>query len=371
MVIGIWRVEDPDTSILRKRIYRVYSVCFQSLCYSVIFSLLAEIPSLLKSDRTAAVDNGNRFIMYTSHIVFKMIAWQSKRMVALLGVLFRQNREMQAASLIDPQIRRLYQRHARFNYKIMFVLFGAGTVLTVSLPAVELMEIYEFLVSSEKANVTEKPLPLRFWYPFDRNKHYVVALVDQGIRPTLSCFCASVTSACLNSLAIFVRAQLKMLQYYFQYFHQRDEEAFVTLKKLCVRHQRLIKCTIEFSESLKYIALMDYTVCSATFALLVVQITIGKDVITSLAVLSFITLQLITFSWNCNEIILQSTELTNALYESDWYDQNQNAKVLIHIMMMRCQRPLSVHMGWLGVMDLEAGISRLKLGYSYTSMAKN
>ncbi|XP_060530510.1 odorant receptor 30a-like [Cylas formicarius] len=371
MVIGIWKVDSPDISIFRKRIYQAYSVCFQLFCYSAAFSLLAEIPSLVNSDLASAVDNANRFIMYASHIIIKMIAWQSKRMVDLLGILLQQNQYMQEASRKDLHIRRLYLRHARFNYKIMFILFGSGTVITVSLPIAGLMEIYKFMQSPESVNATEKPLPNRYWYPFDRNKHYVVALVDQSIRPTLSCLCASVTSASLNSLAIFVRAQLKLLQYRFQHFHQREEEAFAALKRLCVRHQRLIECTVEFSESLKYIVMIDYTVCSATFALVILQITAGEDVITSLAVLSFITLQLIAFSWNCNEIILQSKEMTNALFESHWYDQDQATKVLVHIMMMRCQRPLSVHIGWMGVMDLEAGMSRLKLGYSYTSIMKN
>ncbi|XP_060525188.1 odorant receptor 43a-like [Cylas formicarius] len=117
--------------------------------------------------------------------------------------------------------------------------------------------------------------------------------------------------------------------------------------------------------------MLDYTVCSLTFALLILQIIAGEELLIKFTILTFTTLQLMTFSWNCNEIILQSMELAKALFNRDWYNQNRHAKILIHVMMMRCQKPLSLRIGWLGVMDLDAGISRLKLGYSYTSIMKN
>ncbi|XP_060530758.1 uncharacterized protein LOC132704641 [Cylas formicarius] len=239
MVVGIWKVESSDILFFGKRIYQVYSLFFQLFCYSAALSLLIEIPSLVKTDvaAVAAMDNANRFTVYIV-IIIKMIAWQTRRMVDLLRVLLDQNQEMQEASRVDLHIRRLYRKHARYNHKLMFVLVSSGTAIAISIAAVGFMEIYKFMQSPESVNATEKPLPNRYWYPFDRNKNYVVALVDQSIRPTLSCLCAGVTSASLNSLAIFVRAQLKLLQYRFHHFHQREEEAFAALKRLCVKHQR-------------------------------------------------------------------------------------------------------------------------------------
>ncbi|XP_060524005.1 uncharacterized protein LOC132700598 [Cylas formicarius] len=367
MVIGIWKVENPRHSVFWKRVYQVYSVSFQMLCYSVGFSLLAEIPALAKSDAMAAMDNANRLTVYIV-IIIKMIAWQSKRMVDLLAVMLEQNSQIRAASLVDLAIRRLYRQHVRYNHKFVFVLVSSAVVISVNISAAGFIGVYRFIHSPENQNHTEKPLPLRFWYPFDIHKHYVLALVDQNLRPTLGCFCLGVTSASLNSLAIFVRVQLKMLQHHFQHFNRQRKEAVDSLKLLCVKHQRLIKYTIEFSESLKYIVLLDYSVSSVTFAVLILQIIGGKELVISGTILTFTTLQLMTFSWNCNEIIVQSTELTTALFKSNWYYQDRSAKVLIQIMMMRCQTPLCLRIGWLGVMDLDAGLSRLKLGYSYTSI---
>ncbi|XP_060525201.1 odorant receptor 49b-like [Cylas formicarius] len=82
-------------------------------------------------------------------------------------------------------------------------------------------------------------------------------------------------------------------------------------------------------------------------------------------------IQLLTFAWSCNEIIIQSAELAAALFESDWYNCDSKTKVIVHIMMMRCQKPLCLRNGSFGVMDLEVGVSRLKLAYSYTSLMKN
>ncbi|XP_060524832.1 odorant receptor 49b-like isoform X2 [Cylas formicarius] len=370
MVIGIWKVESPDASVFGKRIYQVYSLSFQLFCYSAALSLLVEIPSLVKTDVAIAMDNANKFLVYIV-IIIKMIAWQSRRMVNLLRVLLEQNRQLQKASRTELHIRRLYRKHARYNHNLMLVLVTSGTVIAISIATVGGVNLYHFVNSPDNINATEKPLPYRYWYPFDPSKYYLVALVDQNIRPTFSCFCIGVTSASLNSLAIFVSVQLKVLQHQFEHFNRQEQEALDCLKLLCEKHQRLIVYTTEFSESFKYIVMLDYTVCSLTFALLILQIIAGEELVITFTVLTFTTLQLMTFSWNCNEIILQSMELAKALFNSDWYNQNRHAKILIHVMMMRCQKPLSLRIGWLGVMDLDAGISRLKLGYSYTSIMKN
>ncbi|XP_060535650.1 odorant receptor 30a-like isoform X2 [Cylas formicarius] len=387
MLIGIWKIVSPETSSFRKRIYQVYSVSFHVFCYSAAISLLAEIPTLAKSNMVIAMDNANRFTVYV-FIIIKMIAWQSKRMVDLRAVVLRQDSEMLATSQIDPVVGRLYRRHVKYNHKFIFVLVASGTVIPITILAVGWVNIYQFMQSPGHFNATEKPLPQPYWYPFDRNEHYLVALVDQNVRPTLSCFCLGVTSASLNSLAIFVRVQLKVLQHYFQHFHRSQEKVIHRLKLLCVKHQRLITYTKELSESLQYIVLLDYTVSSVTFALMIVQITTvsdleqtettlkrfltqGEQFLINFVILIFTTLQLLTFSWNCNEIIVQSMELAKALFESDWYDQGRSVQKLIYVMMMRCQKPLYLRIGWLGVMDLNAGISRLKLGYSYTSIMNN
>ncbi|XP_060524218.1 odorant receptor 30a-like isoform X1 [Cylas formicarius] len=355
-VIGIWKVENPRHSVFRKRVYQVYSVSFQMFCYSVALSLLAEIPALAKSDVMSAMDNANRFTVYIV-IIIKMIAWQSKRMVDLLGVMLQRNSQIQAASRVDLAIRRLYRNHVRYNLKFVFVLVSSGVVISLSISMAGFVGVYRFIHSPENGNGSEKPLPLKFWYPFDSKQHYLLALADQNIRPTLSCFCLGVTSASLNSLAIFVRVQLKVLQHHFKHFRGGLEAAIDSLRPLCIEHQRLIAYTIEFSESLRYIVMLDYTVCSVTFALLIFQIATGEELLMNFALLTFTIFQLMTFSWNCNEIIVQSTGLADSLFESDWYNQGQHAKVLIRIMMMRCQKPLSLRIGWLGVMDLDAGLS--------------
>ncbi|XP_060531673.1 uncharacterized protein LOC132705219 isoform X2 [Cylas formicarius] len=285
MVVGIWKVESPDISFFGKRIYQVYSFSIQLFCYSAALSLLVEIPSLMKTDVAAAMDNANRFTVYIV-IIIKMIAWQTRRMVDLLKVLLDQNQQMQA-SCADLHIRRLYRKHARYNHKLMFLLVSSGTVIAISIAGVGGVNIYHFIKSPDNINATEKPLPYRYWYPFDRNKYYLVALVDQNIRPTLSCFCVGVTSASLNSLAIFVSIQLKVLQHQFEHFNRQKQEALDSLKLLCEKHQGLIAYTSEFSESLKYIVMLDYMVCSVTFALLILQIIDGQQLLINFTIFTF------------------------------------------------------------------------------------
>ncbi|XP_060524222.1 uncharacterized protein LOC132700730 isoform X4 [Cylas formicarius] len=298
-VIGIWKVENPRHSVFRKRVYQVYSVSFQMFCYSVALSLLAEIPALAKSDVMSAMDNANRFTVYIV-IIIKMIAWQSKRMVDLLGVMLQRNSQIQAASRVDLAIRRLYRNHVRYNLKFVFVLVSSGVVISLSISMAGFVGVYRFIHSPENGNGSEKPLPLKFWYPFDSKQHYLLALADQNIRPTLSCFCLGVTSASLNSLAIFVRVQLKVLQHHFKHFRGGLEAAIDSLRPLCIEHQRLIAYTIEFSESLSNRKCHPIR-CVARQC----SVFQGEELLMNFALLTFTIFQLMTFSWNCNEIIVQ------------------------------------------------------------------
>ncbi|XP_060522083.1 odorant receptor 30a-like [Cylas formicarius] len=112
-------------------------------------------------------------------------------------------------------------------------------------------------------------------------------------------------------------------------------------------------------------------ISSVTIAIITLQIIESSQLALNVAMLAYMAIQLLIFAWNCNEIIVESVDLANSLYESNWYHQSKSTKLILRVMMMRCQKPLRLIIGFFGPMDLEAGVSRLKLGYSYTTIVKN
>ncbi|CAG9772711.1 unnamed protein product [Ceutorhynchus assimilis] len=67
-------------------------------------------------------------------------------------------------------------------------------------------------------------------------------------------------------------------------------------------------------------------------------------------------------------LFLKSTEISMALYESNWYKQDKRTNQLVYILLMRTQKPLYVQIGLFGPMTIDAAISRFKLAYSYVSV---
>ncbi|XP_060532245.1 odorant receptor 49b-like isoform X4 [Cylas formicarius] len=327
-------------------------------------SLSADLPSLLKTNPSIAIEKMGRFI-FCFVMTIKMAMCRSKGVLNLIKDALRQDRELSVQD--DPEIRNIYKWHINFDNKLISLIVMSAILVGLS---VAVIGDADALRRFKKGNVTHLSLPMHYWYPFDTDKHLTLAIIDQNIRPILVLFCLGVVSAFVNCLIIFLRVQLMALQFKFRNFdkyrsHRSPEDV---LKLLCLKHQKLIECIGQFNGSLKNIILLDYTMVSVTFGTVILQMTAKSDIVVNSMTLIFTTIQLLAFSWSANEIIVQSTELADALFESNWYDQSKRTKMLIQIMMMRCHRPLCLRIGQFGFMDLNAGMSRLKLGYSYTSI---
>ncbi|XP_060525853.1 odorant receptor 30a-like [Cylas formicarius] len=365
MMVGIWRLLDYQTSTLKRRIYEVYAVLFQLICLSALVSLIGELPILFRTNNaTAAMDNIGKIIA-TVVVIFKMTMWRSNQMLRLMRLVLHQDSDIRLQP--DSQIKAIYQRHQNYDDKFISLIVSSAVMIAVCAAGFGDVDCYLYTRQFRNLNQTQKPLPMNLWYPFDRNRHYVFVLIDQNIRPSMACLCIGVVSASVNSVIVFLKLQLTLLQRNFRSF---DGCKGNDLKALCVEHQKLIEFVAIFNGAMRNIIFLEYTVSSLTFATVIFQITTGDQLVFSFTMLAYISLQLLTFAWNSNEILIQSIELAKAIYESRWYDQSKSTKLLLYTMMMRCQKPLCLRIGLLGVMDLNAGLSRLKLGYSYTSVMK-
>ncbi|XP_060524236.1 odorant receptor 49b-like [Cylas formicarius] len=374
MMIGIWRIDTQDHPSYKKKFHKVYSLVIQTLASSPTLSFAIAVPGLLKTDMTTAIYNIGIIIM-VGMIVVKMIMCQSKSVTKLLQLALQLDEQIRAQK--EPEMQLIYRQHVKFDDKLVTLIAVSGLIMGMFVVVYGDIECYVFFKENKETNITEVPVVVNYWYPFDKKKYYTFLLIDQNVRPTLCCICIGVVSAFVNCIIIFVRLQLKLLQYSFRNFHRFPshgvslEAAKNTLRLLCVRHQQLIQYVEDLNESFKNILLLEYIVSGVLLAALILQITGGNQRLLVCFVLLVSVVQLLTFAWSANEIIVQSAELARALFESKWYDQNTPAKLMTQIMMMRCQKPLSLSIGPFGVMDLNVGLSRLKLGYSYTSLMTN
>ncbi|XP_060524774.1 odorant receptor 30a-like isoform X2 [Cylas formicarius] len=365
---GIWRMEIKEFSAMKKQLYGAYSVTAQAICNLLIFSIGLDVPALLKTHPAAAFGNMGMVIFLGTNTT-KTIMCQSKAIIKLLEIALKP--EFQMAKRVNTEVEAIYKQHTKLNNYFTTVLLVC--VLLVGICHSVSGDIECYMHFKQHSNATEKPVLAYYWYPFDTNKHYTLVLIDQNIRPLLTGLCTCIVSAFVNCMTVFVRLQLKLLQYSFRNFdklqlHNEPDKDPNTLKLLCAKHQEIIKYVDELNQSIRAIIFMEYLVSSITFATQILQIVGGEKPFLTILILTYTVIQLLIFAWSSNEIIIQSTELAKALFESNWYDQDNKIKTMAHIMIMRCQKPLSLMIGSFGVMDLDVGISRLKLAYSYTSV---
>ncbi|CAG9772682.1 unnamed protein product [Ceutorhynchus assimilis] len=142
-----------------------------------------------------------------------------------------------------------------------------------------------------------------------------------------------------------ITAEIKILQHNIWNF-TRDyttdeklskEDAYLNLKKLIRDHQNIISQTSKLNKALRVNIFIEYAIFSAMLASILLQ-------------------------------VISSTNLGMAVYESNWYEQDKRTNQLLFILLMRTQKPLSVHIGPFGPLTIDAALSRFKLAYSYLSV---
>ncbi|XP_060524443.1 uncharacterized protein LOC132700884 [Cylas formicarius] len=366
IVAGIWRITIEEFSAPKRKLYHCYTILIQMVFSSPLISYILNVPILLKTDMPAAISTLG-FITFFGVILTKMFMCQSKPIIRLLQLALQS--EYQTGGPINTETKAIYEYHIRFDNYVISILFFGAVLMGLCNDVFGDIDCYMYFQQHRGTNITDKLLPLNYWYPFDKNKHYALVLLDQNVRAMLACLVTAIVNAFVNCIFIYVRLQLTLLQYNFRSFRElNSSEGSKMLKKLCVKHQDLIRYVQDLSGSFRTIIFLEYMLSSLSLGSQILQITLGIRPFFMFIMLTYTVIQLLIFSWTSNEIIIQSLELSRALFESDWYQFNSKTKVDVHVIMMRCQKPLGLRIGHFGVMDLNVGLSRLKLAYSYASI---
>ncbi|XP_060528739.1 odorant receptor Or2-like [Cylas formicarius] len=310
--------------------------------------------------------------IFSSIVVIKARMCQTTKIVRLISAVLEE--EQRICSDQNSKGFKTYTRHTNFCNKLaLFIVVSivstGGYVLVLGYVAI--FKYYTSPPSPNSENSTEeKPIILNFWYPFDINRYYLWTVADETVAAVYTMIWSTAVNTFINSIMVFLRAQLITLQYKFSHFHKESPEqaSFKSLKALSVRHQDIIQYVESFNESLKYVLLLEFSIASIMLATSLFQTFAGIDVAFNCAFIIMSSGQIIMLAWNSDEILTQSSNLADALYQSNWYDQSNEAKILIRTMLLRCQRPLTMSIGPLGPLTLDVAASRFKLAYTYTSV---
>ncbi|XP_074037719.1 odorant receptor Or2-like [Leptinotarsa decemlineata] len=366
-VIGLWPVK---LTKFKLSIYNAYFyICF---CYYIAYDLTqASMVFISKGNFLETADNLGVIIVYLVNI-YKVLICRSRRIKSLIERIA--NQEGAILENADGEIRKIYRNHVRsaFISAVYYVSLGsAGISLYFVAPILK-----NWLEEREQS----KYLIFRSWFPFNTDKYYWPAYAIQLVGGFIGYSYIVYPGTFMFCLLKFCVGQLKILQhilrnvtYYSEGFAWgKNREEFV---KSCIReHQKIIKLIEDFDESMRTFILLDFVISSFQLSLVVYGLleSNGLD-IARFAILSyFITLcsQLFIFYWNAHEIFIESTNLAAAIFESQWFDLEIPVQKMLAIMMLRAQKPLSVSIGPLYKIRIDALIGIFKAIYSYVAVIR-
>ncbi|XP_060533942.1 odorant receptor 94a-like isoform X2 [Cylas formicarius] len=368
IVASMWRLDLPPIPKFITFMYQLYSVILHLMVYSMPILMVANFPSLLQTDINSAIEGASK-MLYCGILAVKVYLYESHRCRDLLARALEEESRLYAIN--DGDVTRIYKEHVRYCH-ILSKLFYISTVTSsATLCGTAIINSYSFSKNGDA--VGNMPIPLLFWYPFDRNRHCIWVMAHQLLTVVVGNVYALPVIVYYNSIMIYVRSRLRILQHYFRNYDKYSMlngglTTLETLKSLCVKHQDLINYVEDVNRSLKNTVFLEYLGSSIILATILYHVIEGHDTMYNSIFAFYVSNQLMLLAWTSDEIALQSSNLATALYESKWFEQCPDSKMLIRIMMMGCRKPLSISIGPFGPMTMLSALSRLKLAYSYISV---
>ncbi|XP_060523732.1 uncharacterized protein LOC132700431 [Cylas formicarius] len=360
IICGVWRLEMKSLSRFQKILYSIHSVIIQTINMIIPILLTANLPVLFKEDISGAFQ-ALSMILFCILANLKGIMCQSKCFLKLQKIVLEHETILLEGK--DEDVHKIYTTHVHYSKKLSKFFLLAGALAASVLFEMGCLDSYKVHKMQKHTNVSlEKPLPLKLWYPWDKNKYHIFLMLSQFVEIAVSAFYVAVAQIFTTTLLTFLRAKLKILQHQFRNFglHLNHFDEVETIQKLCFKHQTLIQIIKSVNDVMRNIIFFEFSMSSVMFAAGIFQVIAKQDLLFniefSVSMISFLML----LAWNANEIRTESSQLAMALYESRWYEQTHQTKVIMQFMLMRCQKPLSINIGPLGPITVDAAMSFTK-----------
>ncbi|XP_060533053.1 odorant receptor 30a-like [Cylas formicarius] len=370
VVTGIWRTSSITPHPTMQKVYVAYCI-FIKLYYTLFVALL-----IIEFGRSLASTNSVEFrqlcyIISTVTIFYATLVCDTVNFRRLISYI--EDRVSRVAGCDDEEISILHSRQLKIGKLVSTIL-----VLTVASTgsAVVFENIWRNVVNmkyysgrNETADIVS--IVNLYYFGISRRPKIVFVFVDEFLcvfNTTLTLATKSITLSCM----LFASVALQELQIGFRRIGS-DRDVKLNMEQVISQHRELISYVELLNNMVKYIILFEYVFESLNVAAISVQMTKSESqTLLSLALyLTYVLIQIFLLGWIANEIKNQSVALSDALYESPWYEQNESSKKVILVMIKQAQKPLTLTIGPFDAMTLQSALAIIKASYSYVTLLTN
>ncbi|XP_071569688.1 odorant receptor 49b-like [Temnothorax nylanderi] len=377
-VVGLWYVETPRERLLLRGAFG-YAV------WAIVFAILVEGVDLYHciGDFYAVTSNLCATLLLIM-ILVKLGSFMFYRDMIMDLIHFAEENFWNVT--YDEAGAKILEEYDKLGMTMVYTFIFVVYVATFNY-------IFAPFFEPQEKNETEKILPFKLWIDFPyHSPYYEVTYTIQSLSTIHSGICTFCFDNFVSTFNIHAAAQLKILAHKVEVVVEdcikdtmdqksplETDATVLTSKKLqdCVQQHITLICYVRNMRRVFSIILLgqlllsSVVICFGGFQFLATDVAIRKCIFAFHFVGGLI--QLLIYTWTCNDIIVQSTAISDAAYNSKWYLLPDNGpgravrKGLIMI-MMRARRPCILTAGQFAVMSLDTFMGILSTAISYFTL---
>ncbi|XP_044749218.1 odorant receptor 49b-like [Coccinella septempunctata] len=281
----------------------------------------------------------------------------------------------------DKQLRKILSSTTEPILRAFLIYMFAVIMTNVSF-----MGLCGYLRYKHTKQTKEAYHPFEMLLPFDRDEHYNLTLLVYMLTESVTAFMAYTMDMALLVFIIFHILRLKFLQHVLRNFKHytgnadsiHDVDRKITYKETasfwrnCIsEHQDIISDVEMLNKQMSKLFFIDFflrTIQMAGFCLGGIKADQFMNQFFGFGCLMCSSSQLTILYWYGEVLTSESVAISDAIYESEWYDADMETRRTMLMMMRRSQRCLILTVGKFEKVALRTVLRILKSIYSCMSI---
>ncbi|RZB40986.1 7tm 6 domain containing protein [Asbolus verrucosus] len=380
-ILGLWPAGDGSYKCSPYTFYEMFVLLFFEIGHiSVqtvnIFLILNNLQALTG---TIFVSLMEMLGVLKSYCLIKNMGKLKQLLITLNSDLF-QPKDLQQRNLIRPNLNAWTTVVSSFWFLTLIWLF-----------------FYNFSPILDKTS-KEYRLPFWAWYPYntETSPQYELTYLHQFIGITYLTMINVNIDTLIAALNMYIGAQFDIICDNVRHFHNHETDTSADANKKikhCIHHHREVLKFAEFTNNFyNWLIFLEFFVGGVSIGLAMFQLTVvSVDESGSKSVLIIIFIKVVPFSgeflsyliysncisvqvfmycWFGNEIEVKSSNLPDAIFDSDWTSLPTEVKRNLIIFLIRVQRPLKMSAFGLFYLSLETFVKIMRTAWSYFALLR-
>ncbi|KAI7815589.1 Odorant receptor Or36 [Rhyzopertha dominica] len=376
---GCWPLHLWKQSKL-KFAYCIYKVALNAAMCSFVTGQFVQLFRIIwKGADTRRVFENTSLSIAFGIAVFKIFIAQSWKSAQLI----KQISYLEETFVKNDKQQIIYRKWIILLNRMIKLLGILGTCGIVSYVMFPRIIVYQF--EDQDSSLKEEPLPFSVWMPLDVHKQYNILYSLHIFCGFLALYTILSVDGCIIAFIMFAILLTEILHDTIENFRKEarrrtiesgDELDIVmtsVIRELVLKHQTLIKYVNDVDDLVTNLMTLEFATCSIQLASAVFQLIVKEmdfEQLPNIAVIAAAMAQLLFFYWPANEVRLKSMEISNAVWNSDWFKCNPKIRRDLNFIMMRAQRPLVLHIKPVYIMSIETALMIMKTVYSVLAISR-